>query len=92
VFIHSKWIYHCRTNSGVAEQRRIIAKEFLMQTRDCLGAETYLVLANNLKMFHKKEISITQLKDNIIKILVGWPDLIKRFNDFLPNSLRAAVS
>jgi histone deacetylase complex regulatory component SIN3 len=62
-----------------------------MQTRDSLGADKYLLLANNLKMFHSKEISITQLKDNILKILMGWPDLIERFNDFLPESLRAPL-
>lgn len=77
-----------RTNFGAAEQRRVLAKEFLVQTRDIVGPERYLLLANNLKLYHEKQLDISQLRENILKVLKDRPELVERFNEFLPKKLQ----
>jgi len=81
----------CRTNAGATEQRRVLAKEFLVHARDCIGPEKYLLIANKLKLYHAKEMSIAMLKENIAQVLKGKPELVERFNDFLPKKLRSQV-
>lgn len=76
------------TNFGAAEQRRVLAKEFLVQTRDIVGPERYLLLANNLKLYHEKQLDISQLRENILNVLKDRPELVERFNEFLPKKLR----
>jgi len=67
-----------------------MAKDFLIQTRDRIGAEKYLQIANLLKDYHAKGITLADLKTSILGILEGDRDLVVRFIDFLPKKIRAS--
>jgi hypothetical protein len=77
------------TKGGATEQRRLMAKDFLVYTRDRIGAEKYCQIANLLKDYHAKDITLTDLKSSILQVLDGDNELVLRFNDFLPKKIRS---
>ena len=67
-----------RTKVSATEQRRILAREFLVDTRDKIGVEKYTKISKLLKQFHEKAINIFILRQSVSEVLGGDADLIKR--------------
>mmetsp|Transcript_8300 Transcript_8300/g.12288 ORF Transcript_8300/g.12288 Transcript_8300/m.12288 type:complete len:563 (-) Transcript_8300:290-1978(-) len=73
---------------SATEQRRILAREFLVDARDKVGADRYRELSQLLKQFHDKVISVPQLKQHVSTVLGKDSDLLSRFGVFLPRKFR----
>lgn len=75
--------------TGATEHRRVLAKDYLMNTRDLIGTRKYHELATYLKLFHTREIDLDLLKNKIEDLLKSHPETLMHFLEFLPKKLRA---
>lgn len=73
---------------GATEQRRSLAKDFLIRVRDDIGNDRYLELAMCLKSYHTNGCTVPELKDKVMELLKGYEDLLERFMNFLPKKFR----
>ena len=83
----------CRSKTSVAdvtgavEERRVDAKQLLLDLEHELGKEKLAEVANAIKRWHHK--SVTQLKVFLVHSLKGHPTLLERFVEFLPKRHRS---
>lgn len=73
---------------GAVEQRRMMAKDFLVHVRDTIGLENYLQIVSHLKSFKSRSLSIPHLKDSAADLLKDHPELLEQFLEFLPRKFR----
>jgi hypothetical protein len=73
--------------TGALEERRVEAKQLLLDTAEEMGNEKMAEVADAIKRLHQQ--SVAELKIVLVDILKGHTDLLKRFIDFLPKRLRA---
>mmetsp|Transcript_14988 Transcript_14988/g.18281 ORF Transcript_14988/g.18281 Transcript_14988/m.18281 type:complete len:739 (+) Transcript_14988:189-2405(+) len=74
---------------GEVEARRLGCKGFLVEVRDTVGLEKYLVLVKLLQGLNSRVITIPQLKEGFASILHQHPKLSQRFESYLPEKFRA---
>ena len=73
--------------TGALEERRIGAKQLLVDVEEQLGKEKMAEVADAIKRLHQK--SVAELKAVLVDILNGQTELLLRFQDFLPKRLRS---
>jgi hypothetical protein len=73
---------------GSTEARRLGAKDFLIALKDTVGIAHYLTLVDHLKSLHLRVITIPQCRETFQFHLKEHPDLLKRFDDYLPEKFR----
>lgn len=71
---------------GSAEERRVEAKELLLQIQSTMGKEAMAQIATAVKNLHNT--SIGDLKEHALGILQDRPDLFEKFVEFLPRRFR----
>lgn len=71
---------------GATEDRRIAAKQLLYEVKDVLGKDAMIEVAAAVKSYQYR--SIPDLKESLVDLLKGQPDLLERFIDFLPLRFR----
>jgi Paired amphipathic helix repeat len=71
---------------GAVEERRIIAKELLLQIQLELGNEKLLQIMEAVKLLHRS--SVAELKERAVELLHDKPELLDRFLAFLPKRFR----
>lgn len=73
--------------TGAVEERRVKAKELLLDVESQFGKEKMAEVADSIKHLHQK--SITELKTNLVDIFKGDAEFQKRFLEFLPKRFRS---
>jgi hypothetical protein len=68
--------------TGDVEERRVNAKQLLLDLERKLGPEKLAEVANAIKRWHQE--SIPELQVFLVEILRGQTELLERFLDFLP--------
>lgn len=71
---------------GAVENRRVDAKQLLLEVEERLGKEKLAEVADAIKRLH--QTSVTELRLHLFDILRGHPDLIQKFVAFLPARFR----
>ena len=72
--------------TGATEERRVDAKQLLLDIEDQLGKEKLAEVVNAIKRLHQKPIS--DLKSELVEVLKGHAELLQRFLEFLPRRFR----
>lgn len=75
---------------GEVEARRLECKDFLVEVRETVGPNNYLTIVNLLKSLNAKVLSIPQMKDGFSAILQDYPELLNRFENYLPTRFRSS--
>ena len=87
-------VYRSRTGGGSShaigstEARRLGAKDFLIALKDTVGITNYLTLVDHLKSLHLRVITIPQCREVFKSHLKEHPEMLKRFEDYLPVKFR----
>jgi hypothetical protein len=68
--------------TGDVEERRVSAKQLLLDLERKLGPEKLAEVANAIKRWHQE--SIPELQVFLVEVLRGQTELLERFLDFLP--------
>ena len=71
---------------GAVGERRITAKELLLQIQLELGTERMIQITDAIKALHQS--SVPELKERAVELLHEKPELLDRFLDFLPKRFR----
>ena len=72
--------------TGALEDRRVQAKELLLEINDTLGREKMAEVIDAIKLHH--EDSMSELKPVLLDVLDGYPEFQKRLLDYLPERFR----
>lgn len=72
---------------GAVEQRRISAKELLLEIQKAVGTEKLARVVSAVKALHDPS-SVGDLKKVLVDILRNHPDLLERSMEFLPRRFR----
>jgi hypothetical protein len=73
---------------GELESRRLECKTFLFEVREAVGVKNYLTVVNLLKSLNAKVLTIPQMKEGFGSILQKHPDLLNKFETYLPTMYR----
>jgi len=71
---------------GAVEERRVAAKELLLQIQLELGTEKMTQIAEAIKLLHQS--SVSELKERAVDLLHERPELLDKFLEYLPKRFR----
>lgn len=71
---------------GAVEDRRVAAKELLLQIQLELGSEKMTLIAEAIKLLHQS--SVSALKERVVDLLHERPELLEKFLEYLPKRFR----